>query len=205
MWIRLSLERLEDRFVPANLSWVGPANGLWSDMRNWNPAQLPGNGDILSFLPAAQGGSNTSSKMDLGGAGSYHIAGLNIDPAYTRTNTITLQNDLYVDVLNMSSGIIQPATGTTKSLKICQRTGGAISATNFGTSYFVGGAILADTSTFGEDRHRVTFVLAGSNTTALSANLSTDAFTAMEWRSGNITVSGGKTITVAGTFLALPG
>src|SRR6266480_2850066 len=51
---RLSLERLEDRSVPALFIWSGSAgNGLWSDKVNWGGA-VPSNGDDV-LIPAGTG------------------------------------------------------------------------------------------------------------------------------------------------------
>ncbi|HZT79054.1 MAG TPA: hypothetical protein VFA26_02430, partial [Gemmataceae bacterium] len=192
---RPSVEVLEDRWVPANLTWVGPAGGKWSVAANWAPAQVPGNGDILFFSGDTK---NTDSTMDLGGGVFYHIAGLQIGSSYTKT--ITLQSSLYVDVLDMQGGTIDGA----KSFIIWQVTQGTIiPATNFGTSFFRGGTIKTDVYTQGEAVHQVTLKLAGGNATPdLEANLTTDKYTTMEWRGGDMIVAGGKTITVNWSFLA---
>jgi hypothetical protein len=194
---RLGLERLEDRAVPANLVWVGQANGLWSTAANFNPAQVPGNNDTVIFaVPPI--GADTNSKMDLGGGVAYHIAGLQINSGYTQTITIT--SNLWVDVLDMSGGTL----AGTKSLVLTQMASHpTYPATKFGTSYFRGGTIQVDTWTIGEAEHRLTFVLAGGNLTPdLENDLNTNEFTDMQWTKGDVTVGTGKTITVMGTFLA---
>jgi hypothetical protein len=181
---------------PAILTWVGPAGGNWSVAANWSPAQVPETGDILWF--DADRGADTDSTVDLGGGGFSHIARLNIAPTYTKT--ITLQCDLRVDVLAMAGGTI----AGNKNLVIWQKAAGeGRPPTNFGTSTFSGGTIKSNMFTIGEDRHRVTLVLAGGKATPeLQANLTTDAYTALGWRAGNVTVAGGTTVKLKGFFLA---
>jgi hypothetical protein len=141
--------------------------------------------------------------MDLGNGNFYHIAGLVIDRTYTQS--ITLNSDLYVDVLNMQGGTISGA----KNLIITQQNSDQTKpvATNFGTSYFFNGKINVNTSTQGDGNHQVTLVLSGAGNNPapnpdLEANLTTDAFTTMQWRAGSMTVGAGKTITINGSFLA---
>ncbi len=69
---KLDVLLLEDRVVPANLTWVGVANALWSAAGSWAPAQVPVNGDVLTFDGRAGVGSNLNSRMDLGGGVQYH-------------------------------------------------------------------------------------------------------------------------------------
>jgi hypothetical protein len=68
-FVRPMLERLEDRLVLANYTWVGPAGGgNWSTPANWTggPAgTVPGYGDNVQFGGPA--GSNGSCTLDLGG------------------------------------------------------------------------------------------------------------------------------------------
>jgi hypothetical protein len=180
----------DDTPKPATLTWIGPAGGKWSDTANWKPAQLPGSRDTVIFDGAL--GKDTASVMDL-----FHIAKLEVRANYTQT--ITLQNDLSVDVLNMEGGAIEG----TKRLIIWQRVAGQIQpATRFSTSYFTGGTIKAKTFAYGEYNHRLTFRIAKVPTLTpnLQANLTADAFTQMKWEANSMTVGGGKTITVYGSF-----
>ena len=133
---RPQLFGLEDLIMPANLTWVGAAGASWSLATNWSPAQIPGNGDSLTFTAPAGVGANTNSTMNLGGGVQYHIAQLNLVGGYDQT--ITLNSDLFVDVLNMESGTI---TGV-KQLKIWQRTNVPnLVATNFATSFWKGASL----------------------------------------------------------------
>src|SRR5262245_9752127 len=90
-WPRHSVERLEAREVPANLTWVGPKDGLWSTPANWVQAQIPGAADTVIFNGLTK---DTDSVMDLGGGAVYHIAGLKIESTFTKK--ITLQSNLRV-------------------------------------------------------------------------------------------------------------
>jgi len=176
--------------LPTTLTWIGPADGKWSDPANWMPAKIPGNQDTVIF-DGAKG--NTASVMD-----RRHIAKLEIHANYTQT--ITLQNTLIVDVLNMAGGTIDGA----QKLIIWQRTlGQADPATKFENSFFTGGTIKANTFAYGDSGHELTLVLAKlpALTPQLEANFTADAFTSMRWEKNNITVSGGTTIAIYGHFI----
>jgi hypothetical protein len=188
------------------LLWVGPDGGKWSEPNNWAPAKIPGNNNVVVF--DGKRGRDTDSVMDLGGGALYHVAGLRIEPSYTRT--VTLHSRLQVDVLDMSGGTLDGAADT--RLILSQAAGDPLfPATYFRTSFFTGGTIKVNVATVGEDRdektgrngHWLTFVLAGHDLTpSLEADLTTDPFTQLEWRAGNMTVAPGKTITLNGMFVA---
>jgi len=191
-YFRPVLEALEDRYAPAigSTIWQGAAGGLWSVAGNWKSG-VPNATTVAVF----DGTTNTNSTMDLGGGTSYDVAGLTINANYTQTITLT-GGTLWVDVLKMYGGIV----AGTKGLVITQD---ARDATNFGTSYFAGGKLTTTGSfiTEGDSDHQVTLVLAGGTATPdLETDLVTDEYTTMQWSSGNMTVGGGNTIFLNGTF-----
>jgi hypothetical protein len=98
---RLSVERLEDRVVPADYTWRGPNDGLWTNPANWGPnAGVPGPADTATFDITGQG----TCIMDLPVPPNQpmpHVGKIVVDSGYT--GTITLQRDLLVDVITMSS------------------------------------------------------------------------------------------------------
>lgn len=74
----------------AQLTWTGSASNLWSNAGNWDPAAVPGSGDILTF-PA--GASNLANTNDIPGllVGSMFMPG----NGYTLSgNSITILNQL---------------------------------------------------------------------------------------------------------------
>ncbi len=140
--------------------------------------------------------------MDLGGVAQYHVGQINIVNGYNAT--ITLNNNLYVDVLNMQSGAT--ITGTTW-LTIYQQTqnAGIGAATIFATSSLAAGTI--STSSFyilGENAHRATLQLGSATATpTLNTNLTiNDVYSTVNWQAGGVNVTMGKTVTNQGTFLA---
>ena len=117
---RPRLEYLEVREVLANLTFVGNGAGAganWSVPANWSTGLTPTAGDTV-YLDATLGvGANKNSTMDLGGVGAFHIAQLVFRNNYTQT--LTLNANLVVDVLNMDS---QGTIAGTGGLSISQRT-----------------------------------------------------------------------------------
>jgi hypothetical protein len=193
----------EERVMPATLTWVGNGVGdgaLWSVNTNWSPAQRPVNGDTLNL--SATRGANTSSTMDLGGGVQYHIGQLNLLDNFG--GTITLNSDLYVDVLNMrSAGTI---TGS-NTLNIYQRTNNPVvgAATIFATSFWTDGTISTSVLRMSaENNHRATLQLGDPNTTPnLRATFfGIDAFSTVNWQAGSVTVAGQVTVSNFGTFRA---
>src|SRR5262245_32257288 len=53
---RLRVEELEDRLVPATVTWINPAGGDWNTAVNWSTGAVPGpSDDVIIDLP----GQNT--------------------------------------------------------------------------------------------------------------------------------------------------
>lgn len=194
----------EDRVVPANLTWVGPAGGNWSVAANWAPAQVPGNGDTVVFDGGgAAGGANTNSTMDLGGGAQYHIGRLRVNASYTQA--VTLNTTLYVDVLEMFGGTV---TGGTSLAITQQTTNQAVGpATIFATSFWESGTISTNELWIGgEATHRATLQIGRAGVVqspTLDANLTVaNQSTTVNWSAGSVTVTAGKTINNFGTFVA---
>jgi hypothetical protein len=190
---------LEGRVTPANCTWVGNGIGdgaLWSVPANWSDKKIPGPNDVAVFDGTF--GANTDSTMDLGGAaGSYHVGKLWL---VNGTGTITLNANLWVDILDMRSRAIKG----NKKLVINQSTGNEIPATMFGTSFWKWGTLEVSSVEFwGEDEHRATLEISSK----LAVNLNSDLlianqFSTVNWVDGNVNVAKGKTVTNNGTFFA---
>ena len=87
---RLSLERLEDRCVPAVRTWTGNgANDLWSNPVNWDGGvTAPANGDDV-VIPDAAGSSEVIFDNSVAG-GTLSLNTLSSDEPF-RITTATLQ------------------------------------------------------------------------------------------------------------------
>jgi hypothetical protein len=125
--IRLFLEPLEDRFVPATLKWNGAAGANWSPAASWlnsnNQGQAPVNGDTLVF----DGTKLTDSNDNMA---NLKIATLTIAAAYTKT--ITISNTL---IVGQDANGGQSATTSTMA-------GGAIAGLQFKDFELFNGATL---------------------------------------------------------------
>jgi autotransporter-associated beta strand protein len=98
---RLTLVRLEDRAVPANLIWTGDVDNHWGTNQlgntNWAFDLLPHNGDSLVFPASSQNHSN-----------SNNISGLVL-------NSITMQYDLAVisgNGITLTGNLTESAIGS---------------------------------------------------------------------------------------------
>lgn len=172
--VRLHLEALEDRFLLATYVWSGVANGaVWSDKNNWTVngirgVSVPGATDTASF----DGTNNTDSKMDL----QTKVSVLSIQ-GYT--GTISLQRQLTLDVLVMSSGTINRDStwlgggGTQYDMKVTQGAGSATAGNSTWTGGNIGGS-----GTF-------QFTISGSKERTLTFNIgsatSTPTFSGDQW------------------------
>jgi hypothetical protein len=97
---RPGLEALEDRCVPATLTWVGPAGGTWSTAANWYPAAVPNSSSSLQF-GTTFGGTTNSSTDDMP---SLSIGALDVDSTYGTTTQLTLNQSLTVTSEVLQSG-----------------------------------------------------------------------------------------------------
>jgi hypothetical protein len=142
--------------------------------------------------------------MDLGGASYFHISKLQFTNEYNKT--LSLNANLWVDVLDMTSGATIDG-GTSKDFSITQETTSTVRpvATQFGTSYWKEGTIKASAvNIYGDGTHQALLKLA-PNTNAgvfLSANMNISKDSAVEWSGANVEVLKDKTITNKGTFTA---
>lgn len=180
------LEFLEGRELLATLTWVGGSNdNKWSEPKNWaNIAQgnqKPAAGDDLEFV----GGPN--STMDMGAG--FHAKSLYLS-GYA--NTLTLNDDLVVDWMDMRTGTI---AGASSKLTITQVPGEG--ATGFQTSSFKGGTIsISSIELHGVQLHPCALLIgSGFAEPTLGADVNIGAWSTLKWQAGNVTVNSGKKIT----------
>jgi hypothetical protein len=202
------VEELEPLIVPANPQnylWVGAAGANWSVNTNWTPVGIPGSaaGDTVTFDGTTD---NNNSTMNLGGVAFAHIGKLVINAAYT--GTITLNNDLVTDVLEMAGGKITSAMGTNKDLEITQRTTPPAPATVFASSTWTGGQISSPLVLDGELAHQATLLVTPQVNVLLNGNFTiADSNSTVKWTSGNFRVfsllaNARAVVDNSGTFLA---
>src|SRR5437588_5375412 len=84
---QLGIEALEERSVPATVSWVNAAGGDWGTGANWSTGTLPGAGD--------------DAVINLPGGVTVTHTGNVTDTVHSLTNS---------DTLNVSGGIVDAAT-----------------------------------------------------------------------------------------------
>ncbi len=61
----LGVEALEERTVPATVSWINPAGGDWATAANWSTGAVPGTGDdVLLNLPGSVTVTHTGNVTD---------------------------------------------------------------------------------------------------------------------------------------------
>ncbi|MEY3173127.1 MAG: Hemolysin, chromosomal, partial [Planctomycetota bacterium] len=100
--IRSAGEVLEDRVLPAVLSWVGDVNNMWSSSdganTNWSGDAMPADGDSLTFDGTAAGtldngfAAGTSFSMTFN-TGGYTITGESIRLDNSGTDVIQIAGE----------------------------------------------------------------------------------------------------------------
>jgi RHS repeat-associated protein len=109
------IERLEDRVVPANITWTGGGTtNNWTDSHNWMGNVVPGAADTAIFNSGAK-----TATVDTGFAGT--VAGIQINSGYT--GTITLKEAL------TDTGSFSQNAGTLKTNGFALSVGGGVSIT----------------------------------------------------------------------------
>ncbi len=77
--LRPRLEELENRLVPATITWMGGAAGIWSTVANWSTGTLPGAGDDVvidgSVTVSHAVGSDTVNTLSLGAGAKLQVVG----------------------------------------------------------------------------------------------------------------------------------
>jgi hypothetical protein len=99
-WSRPRVEVLEDRLVPAAVSWVGGASGSWALAGNWSTGTLPGAGDDVAIngpvTVTHAAGSDTIHSLSLGLGAMLQVTGNSSILAAQAVNasgsSLTLQN-----------------------------------------------------------------------------------------------------------------
>ncbi len=114
---------LEDRCVPATITWNGPANGLWSAGANWVGGVAPQNEDSVKFDP---GTKDTTSKDDVALNLDHLIvvAGytskITLDAALSVASSSTIAGGKFVNATNGS--LILATTADTVSTVVLANT-----------------------------------------------------------------------------------
>lgn len=113
--IRPAISRLEDRAVPAAITWTGGTGGTgtnWADPANWSPAQVPGVDDDAVIPP-----SSNSSRIDIQNASVRSITHpWNTLPDLYLSDTGSLSIGAAVssfNALNLQGGSFFAASGAT--------------------------------------------------------------------------------------------
>jgi len=113
----LFMERLEDRCVPATVTWTNPGSGSWDNTANWSTGQLPQPGDDVAISTAAAAaisltsGDNISvDSLTLGVSDTFTIAhgsSLNL-AASSNLNGFLIDNGQ----IDVNGGTLQIAGGS---------------------------------------------------------------------------------------------
>jgi len=105
-----AIERLEDRSVPATLTWVGDVDGNWGTNNagntNWSGNVLPAAGDSLVFNNTNVGFSTTTNNI-----AGLALASIQITDVASNGKSYTL-NGVQVDLGATGLHFTQPTTGT---------------------------------------------------------------------------------------------
>lgn len=79
---RLSIEQLEDRTLPATVTWINPGSGNWDTGSNWSTGSVPGSGDdvVIDTSAAATitvrvGDSESVHQLTLGSVDTLSVTG----------------------------------------------------------------------------------------------------------------------------------
>ncbi|MGV2340334.1 MAG UNVERIFIED_CONTAM: autotransporter-associated beta strand repeat-containing protein [Planctomycetaceae bacterium] len=150
-------ETLEDRILPASLTWVGDQNLSWSanvgGNTNWSGDSLPADGDSLSFTGTATGilGNDTTvnSSYSLSfAAGNYTITGnaIQLDNAGTDVVQIAGENLLQTPLLlnaseiEVQSGVLDLQSNVSGTAGLSKLGAGTLILT--GPADFSGGTVV---------------------------------------------------------------
>ena len=89
------LENLEDRTLPAVVSWINPASGAWNVASNWSTGHVPGVGDDVVINPANitvthSTGTDTINSLTSSATLSFTGGSLNLATTSTLNNELDL-------------------------------------------------------------------------------------------------------------------
>jgi hypothetical protein len=105
---RPRFETLEDRWMPANITWMGGADTNWSNPANWVGGVVPGAQDTAIFDNTS--GTHNIAVVDVAFVGP--IAGLTINPSFS--GEITVANPLTVaGTYSQAGGVVDGAADLT--------------------------------------------------------------------------------------------
>ncbi|MEY2727172.1 MAG: Hemolysin, chromosomal, partial [Planctomycetota bacterium] len=156
-FVPASHETLEDRVLPASISWVGDVNTSWSanigSDTNWSADSLPLDGESLSFIGNATGTltndttANNSYSLTFA-SGGYTITGNSIRLDNTETDIIQisgpnlLQAPLQLDAssIEVQSGVLDLAGNLTGTAGLTKLGSGTRVLT--GPASFTGGTVV---------------------------------------------------------------
>lgn len=135
-WRTLWLEPLEDRFLPATITWINPAGGAWSDQANWDAGRVPTQDDDVI--------------INLQGAVVTYDAGATTIRSLTCSSTLVFQS-------------ARLTTLTSATIHHLEMNGGTLSSGEgllfTGMVHWVGGTLEAETTA---EFHGVTLVAGNS-------------------------------------------
>lgn len=171
----LRLEALEDRCVPASVTWIGPDGGDWDTAANWSTGNVPGATDDVSITTPGLTVVHSQFIADT-------IASLTATEAITISGgSLTINNDSSVTDLTLSGGTLA-ADGTVAITGMFTWGGGTL--TGAGTIDAQGG--LAITGPDAKTLDGATLLNEGTAT----------------WDSAGVMAANGPTLWNAGTFTA---
>jgi hypothetical protein len=95
----LLLEALEERSVPATISWVNPAGGDWDSASNWSTDAVPGAGDdvVINALNAGSTVTHSTAVSDAVNSLSSQVPLVLSSGSLSIANTSTINNALTVE------------------------------------------------------------------------------------------------------------
>lgn len=129
-------EQLEDRVVPATVTWINSGSGNWDVGSNWSTGSVPGSGDTAVIDTSA------SATITIQSSDSIQIQAI-----ATGSN----------DTLSISGGSLTVSSGTSTISGALAISGGSLAAADAGTSLTANGS----TSISGSSSTRVEAVVGG--------------------------------------------
>jgi RHS repeat-associated protein len=182
----LQIELLEDRIVPATVTWINPGSGKWDVGANWSTGSVPGSGD--------------SAVINTTGTATITIQGSDSESV----STLTLGGK---DTLAITGGSLTIGSSSTLSGGLTM-TGGSLTATGSSVNVTVNGAInISAASVYAQNGATLDLATLTSYTGAAGGgNTNLDASGAgsildlpdLTTLTGGIPYYGGGVVTVAG-------
>ncbi len=117
---KLQLESLEDRVVPATVTWMNPLGGDWDTGSNWSTGQAPGSGDDAVINMTGITITHSASNSDL-------VKSITSQSALSISNgSLSIANSSSLSSLTLSGGTLTGA-GTVTVSGLTTWTGGTMS------------------------------------------------------------------------------